>query len=99
MRGGDRGPRGGATLKDLRNIGTVRRLFAFIFANYKISLIVVLVCIVISSLTSLASSLFTRTLIDDYILPMLSSQAASDLLGDAGVGWPASRRAMPITSS
>ncbi len=86
MRGGDRGPRGGATLKDLRNIGTVRRLFAFIFANYKISLIVVLVCIVISSLTSLASSLFTRTLIDDYILPMLSSQAASDLLGDAGVG-------------
>ena len=38
---------------------------------------VVLVCIVISALTTLASSLFTRTLIDDYIAPMLS-QATPD---------------------
>ena len=84
-RGGDR-PRGGATLKDLRNIGTVRRLFRFIFANYKLPLIVVMVCIVISSLTSLASSLFTRTLIDDYIIPMLSAPQASGLFGEIGVG-------------
>ena len=33
----------------------------------------VLVCIVISSLTTLASSPFTRTLIDDYIPPMLGA--------------------------
>ena len=84
MRGSDRGPRGGgATLKDLQNIGTVRRLFAFIFKNYKVSVIVVLVCILISSLTSLASSLFTRTLIDDYITPMLDAPAAASLLGAA----------------
>jgi len=81
------GPRGGgATLKDLRNIGTVKRLFAFIFKNYKVHLGVVAVCIVISSITSLASSLFTRTLIDDYITPMLSSPAVSSLFGDVGVG-------------
>ncbi|MBQ6577360.1 MAG: ABC transporter ATP-binding protein [Bacteroidales bacterium] len=66
MRGG-----GGATFKDLKNIGTVKRLFAFIFKNYKVHIGIVLVCIVISSVTSLASSLFTRTLIDDYITPML----------------------------
>ena len=44
MRGGaDRGLRGGgATLKDLRNIGTVRRLFAFIFKHYKVPIGVVL---------------------------------------------------------
>ena len=87
MPGGNRGPRGGgATLKDLKNIGTVRRLFAFIFRNYKVSILVVLVCIVISSLTSLASSLFTRTLIDDYITPMLSAPAVSSLFGEVGVG-------------
>ncbi|MBQ4286571.1 MAG: ABC transporter ATP-binding protein [Bacteroidales bacterium] len=66
MRGG-----GGATFKDLKNIGTVKRLFAFIFKNYKVHIGIVLVCIAISSVTSLASSLFTRTLIDDYITPML----------------------------
>ena len=87
MPGGNRGPRGGgATFKDLKNIGTVRRLFAFIFRNYKVSILVVLVCIVISSLTSLASSLFTRTLIDDYITPMLSAPAVSSLFGEVGVG-------------
>ena len=76
MRGG-----GGATLKDLRNIGTVKRLFAFIMKNYKVHIGVVLVCIVISSVTSLASSLFTRSLIDDYITPMLSSSALGEALG------------------
>jgi len=88
MRGGaDRGLRGGgATLKDLRNIGTVRRLFAFIFKHYKVHIGVVLLCIVISSLTSLASSLFTRTLIDDYITPMLSSPTVNGLFAGVGVG-------------
>lgn len=81
MRGG-----GGATFKDLKNIGTVKRLFAFILKNYKVHIGVVLVCIVISSVTSLASSLFTRTLIDDYITPMLSSPQVSSLFGDVGVG-------------
>ena len=71
MRGG-----GGATFKDLKNIGTVKRLFAFIFKNYKVHIGIVLVCIVISSVTSLASSLFTRTLIDDYITPMLDRMGA-----------------------
>ena len=72
MRGGaaDRGPRAGATLKDLKKDSTVFRLFRYIFKNYKVNFIVVLLCILVSSLTSLASSLFTRSLIDDYITPM-----------------------------
>ena len=56
---------------------TVWRLFAFIFKHYKIRFGIVLVCIVVSALTTLASSLFTKTLIDDYITPMLG-QAAPD---------------------
>ena len=56
---------------------TVWRLFSFIFKHYKYRFVIVLACIVVSALATLASSLFTRTLIDDYITPMLS-QAAPD---------------------
>ena len=73
--GGDRGPRAGATLKDLKKDSTVFRLFKFIFKNYKVNFIVVTLCIIVSSVTSLASSLFTRTLIDDYIVPMTAAAA------------------------
>jgi ATP-binding cassette subfamily B protein len=73
--GQERGPRGGATLKDLKRDSTVFRLFKYIFKYYKVNFIVVLVCIVVSSLTSLASSLFTRSLIDDYITPLTHAAA------------------------
>ena len=73
--GGDRGPRAGATLKDIKKDSSVFRLFRYIFKNYKVNFIVVLLCIVVSSLTSLASSLFTRSLIDDYITPMTATAA------------------------
>ena len=73
--GGDRGPRAGATLKDLKKDSTVFRLFRYILKNYKVSFVVVLLCIVVSSLTSLASSLFTRSLIDDFITPMTAAAA------------------------
>ena len=76
MRGGeDRGPRAGASLRDLKKDSTVFRLFRYIFRNYRVNFIVVLLCIVVSSLTSLASSLFTRSLIDDYIAPMTAAAA------------------------
>ena len=48
----------------------MKRLFAFVFRHYKFSILTVLVCIVVSSITSLMSTLFTRTLIDDYIVPL-----------------------------
>ena len=77
MRGSnaDRGPRVGASLKDLKKDATVFRLFRYIFRNYKVHFLVVVLCIIISSLTSLASSLFTRSLIDDYITPMTAAAA------------------------
>ena len=69
--GGDRGPRAGASLKDLKKDSTVFRLLRQVIRDYRVSFGLVLVCIVVSSVTSLASSLFTRTLIDKYILPMI----------------------------
>lgn len=68
--GADRGPRAGASLKDLKKDSTVWRLFKYVFRHHKVHIGIALACIVVSSLASLASSLFTRTLIDDYIMPL-----------------------------
>ena len=74
MRGGVREPHMSREdmKKSLGKGSTVWRLFRFIFKNYKFRFGVVLACIVISALATLASSLFTKTLIDDYITPLLS---------------------------
>ena len=46
------------------------RMLSFVWHHYKWMLLVVLVCVLVASLTSLVSSLFTKTLIDDYIVPL-----------------------------
>ena len=51
----------------------VKRLFGYVTRNYKLSLGVVALCIIITSVTTLVSTLFTRTLIDDYIVPLTQS--------------------------
>lgn len=53
------------------NKQTLRRLLAYLGA-YKFRLIVVFICIVASSISSSLAVLFIRTLIDDYIMPLLS---------------------------
>ena len=49
---------------------TLLRLLRLVLEHYKWLVLTVLVCIAISSVTSLASTLFTRTLIDDYVVPL-----------------------------
>lgn len=49
---------------------TLIRMFAFVFSHYRWSITIVLACVFVASLTSLVSSLFTKTLIDDYIVPL-----------------------------
>lgn len=53
------------------NKATVKRLFGYIVGPYKLQLTVVLICLVLSALASVAGSLFLQTLIDDYILPLV----------------------------
>ena len=63
--------------------GTLGRLLKTAFKYYKWQLIVVFVCILISSTGSLISSLFTKTLIDEIIPKGVANgfaAAASDLL-------------------
>lgn len=50
--------------------GTLLRLTRYVLKNYSFSCITVAVCILITSVTTLTSTLFTRTLIDDYIVPL-----------------------------
>ena len=52
--------------------------------HYKWMVLTVLVCIAISSVTSLASTLFTRTLIDDYIVPLVASAGAAGVAAPLG---------------
>ncbi|MBO4821564.1 MAG: ABC transporter ATP-binding protein [Prevotella sp.] len=49
---------------------TLLRLFKFVMKDYKFSFITVFVFIIVSSCATLMSTLFTKTLIDDYIKPL-----------------------------
>ena len=50
-----------------------RRLMAYVFSRYGALMLVVVVCIFTSVFASVQGTLFTRTLIDGYITPMLTS--------------------------
>ena len=71
---GPRGPQGqnqgGIQKVDAQKRAVIWRLTKYVLSNYKYSIVTVLACIAITSVTTLASTLFTRTLIDDYIVPL-----------------------------
>ena len=61
--------------------GTIKRILSYL-GNYKKTLLLVFICIIISSVTGVLGSLFLKSLIDDYISPMLinNSNDYSNLL-------------------
>ena len=70
--GGPRGPRAQAGFQKAskEQRATLLRMFTFVMKHYRWAIVVVLACVFISSITSLISSLFTKTLIDNYIVPL-----------------------------
>ena len=60
-------PGGGAA----GTLSSVRAIFAFAWKRYKVLFLLVVAGILASSWAMVQSTLFTQTLIDDYILPML----------------------------
>lgn len=54
--------------------GTLSRLFKYVFGQHKLTFAFVAVCLVLSSAANSVFSIFLKSLIDDYILPMLSGQ-------------------------
>ena len=67
-------PRGARVRPSVENPGKIlQRLAALVFKRYGFAFAVVLVCILVSAWATLQGTLFLRTLIDQYITPMLSS--------------------------
>ena len=56
-------------------IATMKRLLGYMFRYYKFHLLIVAACILISAFTTVQGTLFSQSLVDDYILPMASSQS------------------------
>lgn len=50
---------------------TLKRLLGLVFKKYKFHMVVVFVCIIVSVLSSVQGTLFIKSLIDDYIKPMI----------------------------
>ena len=66
---GPRGPR-----PKVENPGRIlKRLFGLIFRNYAFRCAVVLVCIIGSTQATVQGTLFLKSLIDDYIIPMVET--------------------------
>lgn len=71
-RKGPQGPR-----PKIKNPGKLFwRLMKYIGKNYTCSLIVVLICIIVSVLSTVQGTMFLQVLIDDYVEPMLRSKEA-----------------------
>ena len=75
--GGPKGMRGGPKSKD--PMKTLKRLLAYIMKRYKFRYMIVLVCIAISSVVQVIGTMFMRSLIDDYIVPMVEGKIQSFL--------------------
>lgn len=82
---GPMGPRGARGPKPkIENPGLIfKRIMSYVGKKYKFQCLVVLICIFVSVLSNIQGTLFTMTLIDDYITPMLQngSDDYSGLLG------------------
>lgn len=55
-------------------IKTAKRLMKYVTGTYKVQFVVVLFCILISSIASISVSLSLRFLLDDYIIPLIGKQ-------------------------
>ena len=64
----------------------LKRLMGFVFRKYRVHFIVVIACILIGVFANVQGTMFMRTLIDSYIIPMLGSADPdfSPLLGAIG---------------
>lgn len=68
---GPKGPRG--PRPQVKNPGKLlRRVLKYVFRSYALLSILAVCCIFISVLANVQGTLFTKTLIDSYILPMLT---------------------------
>ncbi len=69
-----RGRRNFGTMKPKDQKATIKRLMPYLFKKYKYHLLFVVFCIFLSAFAGVRGSLFLKTVIDDYIVPLTKSQ-------------------------
>ncbi len=69
------GPRMSGTSKSRTPGKTLKRLLGYVWKDYKLPFVLVLICIAIGSLAGVMGNLFLKSLIDDYITPLLSQSS------------------------
>ena len=71
---GGRGPRG--PRPKVKNPGKIlKRIMGYVFHVYKIPYLIAIACIFVAVLANIQGTLFMQTLIDGYILPLLTEQS------------------------
>ncbi len=58
-----------------KQIGVLGRVLKFMFRDYKVHFIIVVVCIIIQAITTLLGMMFIQSLVDDYITPMIKNHS------------------------
>lgn len=76
------GPMGGGRRRQMgakpkvKNPGKILgRILGYTFKNYKIHMIIVFICIIVSVLANVKGTLFIQSLIDDYITPLMNTSS------------------------
>jgi len=81
------GNRRGMPRPKVQNPGALfKRIMGYVFKYYPVQMITVVICILLTVFSSVQGTLFTKTLIDSYIQPMLDSGSSDygPLLGAMG---------------
>ena len=69
---GGPGPRGMGTPEQPGKL--LGRLARYIFKNYSIHIVIVVICIFVSVLANVQGTMFMKTMIDDYIIPLTQAK-------------------------
>jgi len=70
---------GRASAKQVKK-GTFKRIMSYVFKYYKAHMIIVFICLILSTVASVRGTMFMQTLFDDYIAPVLK-KGNGDLSG------------------
>lgn len=81
-----RGRTVGRAPKNKNSMRAMGRVIRYVGSKYKLQCILVLICIVVTALANVQGTMFMKTLIDSYIMPMLKSKSSdySGLLAAMG---------------
>ena len=85
--------RGGGPAVTKGTIKTAKRLLGYVTSTYKVQFVVVLLCILMSSIASISVSLSLKFLLDDFIIPLIGQDrpglhGALFSAGCAGIDLP-----------